>query len=78
MRAKSAGSVLVAKVHGPSRPREPPPREVIHAPPESRKSAASVFVAYCNDVLGTATYCGGPLVTMIAAGVVDTKIVGAS
>src|SRR6516162_2920477 len=44
----------------------------------SRSSAASVFDAYCREVPGIAVQRGGPFVTMIAAGLVEMKTVGAS
>src|SRR5262245_1262548 len=44
----------------------------------SRNTAASLLATYERDVPGIATYRGGPVVTMMAAGVVDSKIVGTS
>src|SRR6516162_8637223 len=44
----------------------------------SRNMAASLLTAYESEVPAIATYRGGPVVTMIAAGVAATKIVGAS
>src|SRR5215472_6876355 len=44
----------------------------------SWNSAASVFDAYCSEVPAIAVQRGAPLVTMIAAGCVETKTVGAS
>src|SRR5215831_9518787 len=44
----------------------------------SRNTAVSLLATYASDVPAIGTYRGGPVVTMIAAGVVDTKIVGAS
>src|SRR5215467_11048107 len=46
--------------------------------PVSWNSAASVFDAYCSEVPGIADQRGGPLITIIAAGFVETKTVGAS
>ena len=37
-----------------------------------------MLATYCRDVPGIATSAGGPAVTMISAGLVLTKMVGAS
>src|SRR5438876_7270164 len=82
MKAKSGGSLSLAKLQGPSSPgdeNQRPETSRKNRPLDgSRNKTALVFLTLCSPVPGTGANWGGPVVTMISAGFALTKIAGAT